>query len=129
MPVPSRLWPSSPTAAAGPMAVPMPIRRASYGLRGRRPRTAAIACDVAAAAAQTLCMNGNAGFCPWHRRVPADLVSRQGAEGTRVTVVRDLDAVLIRAYEEGRLPAEMGVPWAVAGRDLELRGYAHFPCS
>jgi hypothetical protein len=60
---------------------------------------------------------------------PAELVSRQGEEGTRVTVVRDLDTVLIRAYEEGRLPAEMGTPWAVAGRDLEMQGYERYPRS
>ena len=88
-----------------------------------------IACDVAAAAAQTLCMNGMQDSAPRIAGFPADLVSRQGEEGTRVTVVRDLDIVLIQAYEAGRLPAEMGVAWAVAGRELELRSYNRFPRS
>lgn len=89
----------------------------------------AIACDIEAAAAQTLCMNGMQDSAPGIAEFPAELVSRQGEEGARVTVVRDLDTVLIRAYEEGRLPAEMGVPWAVPGRSLELRAYARFPFS
>jgi predicted dehydrogenase len=88
-----------------------------------------IACDIEAAAAQTLCMNGMQDSAPGIAGFPADLVSRQGDAGARVTVVRDLDGVLIRAYEEGRLPAEMGVPWAVAGRALEVRGYERFPRS
>ena len=89
----------------------------------------AIACDLEAAMAQTLCMNGMQDSAPRIADFPAELVSRQGEEGTRVTVVRDLDTVLIRAYEEGRLPAEMGTPWAVAGRDLEMQGYERYPRS
>lgn len=89
-------------------------------------RGGAIACDVEAASAHTLCMNGMqesaepAGF-------PARMVSRQGEEGARVTVVDGLDTALEQAYERGVLPAEMGLPWAVAGREVDLRGYAEFP--
>ncbi len=89
----------------------------------------AIACDIEAAAAQTLCMNGMQDSAPGIAGFPPEWVSRQGDEGARVTVVRDLDRVLVRAYEEGRLPAEMGVPWAVPGRDLEVSTYTVFPRS
>jgi predicted dehydrogenase len=86
-----------------------------------------IACEVAAAAAQTVCMNGMQDAAAGIRGFPAEQVSQVGDAGSRVTVVRDLDTILIRAYEEGRLPAEMRVPWAVSGRDLDVRGYEVFP--
>lgn len=93
--------------------------------RGQGP----IACTVAAATAQTLCMNGMQESATPIAGFPAEMVSRQGDEGTRVTVVAGLDAALIRAYEQGRLPAELGLPWAVAGREIDLQGYERFPRS
>jgi hypothetical protein len=72
-------------------------------------------------------MNGMQDAAAGIRGFPAEQVSQVGDAGSRVTVVRDLDTILIRAYEEGRLPAEMRVPWAVSGRDLDVRGYEVFP--
>lgn len=83
-------------------------------------------CGIEAASAQTLCINGmqdSAPIVPF----PAELISVQGEGADRVTAVNGLAAVLTRAYEEGRLPAELGVPWAVPGREVDLRQYEYYP--
>jgi len=89
----------------------------------------AVACDVTAATAQTLCMNGMQESATPIAGFPPELLSRPGADGARVTVVAGLDDILIGAYDAGRLPAELGVPWAVSGREVDLRGYDRFPRS
>jgi hypothetical protein len=88
---------------------------------------AGLACDIEAASAQTLCMNGMQDSAPGIAQFPPELVSVEGEPGNRATVVKGLDTVLIRAYEAGRLPAELGVPWAVPGRELDLTAYESFP--
>lgn len=86
-----------------------------------------LACDAEAASAQTLCMNGMQDSAPCIAQFPPEQIELQGEAGSRVTVVKGLDALLVRAYTEGRLPAELGAPWAVPGRELDLRRYVWFP--
>jgi predicted dehydrogenase len=51
---------------------------------------------------------------------PGALVRVEGEPGTRKTWVDGLEQVLSESYVAGRLPSEMGVAWAKAGRTVEV---------
>jgi len=56
---------------------------------------------------------------------PADLVERVHAQGVRrVAGLRD---ALLACYSRALLPAEAGMPWARAGRLVDLAGYRSYP--
>lgn len=84
-------------------------------------------CGLAAAAGQTLAVNGMHEACPEIHDFPAGLVKSEGEGATRRLAVEGLDEAFERSFEEGRLPSELGVPWAVKGERVDLRDYAAFP--
>ena len=45
----------------------------------------------------------------------------------RVWVVPGLADVLRKCYEKNKLPSELGVPWAKAGKVVDLTDYHQFP--
>jgi hypothetical protein len=47
-------------------------------------------------------------------------------ESTKITWVEGLNDVLKRCYQEWKLPHEIGVEWARAGKTMDLRGYQYF---
>jgi predicted dehydrogenase len=79
--------------------------------RVRRPGD--IPCGVEAAAAQTVCVTAMHESAPEIVTVPALL--RRGRLDDCVHVVR-LEEELLRCYQSGVLPSEIGCPWAVPGR-------------
>ncbi len=84
-------------------------------------------CGAAAASGQTLAVNGLQDSRPDVVEIPSPLrvVERTGpSEWMRI---RELDEAWERCYDESRLPSEIGVPWARAGRRINLRGYRNFP--
>jgi predicted dehydrogenase len=87
--------------------------------------TAPVACGVEAASSQTLAVNGMHESVPDAVAFPSALVGRDPA-AIRL-FVPGLAATLARCYEEGRLPSESGVDWAVAGPEVDVDGYAVFP--
>jgi predicted dehydrogenase len=105
---------------------------AAAGDGGARPL-----CGLEAAASQTLCMNGIQDSMPEIRDFPAGLVRTvEGSGGRRLAVetpgarrlvVDGLDEDLAACYDAGRLPSEMGLPWAAPGATVDLREYAAFP--
>ena len=56
-----------------------------------------------------------------------DPVVQAGEGDASVSVAVGLEAAIIQAYEQGKLPAELGFPWAKAGRTLSLDDYVSFP--
>ncbi len=87
-----------------------------------------ILCGPEAAGAQTLCMNGMQESAGAITRFPADMVRCNTADpGKKITYAEGLGTVLVRAFEGGLLPNELGVPWAVAGQRLDLHHYETFP--
>jgi predicted dehydrogenase len=84
-------------------------------------------CGVAAASAQTLCMNGAQDSAGAITDFPSALVSRTAGDDP-VTVVAGLDALMIQAFGANVLLAELGgVEWARGGRPLDVTAYASFP--
>jgi predicted dehydrogenase len=80
-------------------------------------------CGIAASTAQTRAMNGtqeSALILPF----PAGLIQDEGERGW----VEGLSEAMLACYQRNLLPSELGdVPWAQAGRVVDLRGYDHFP--
>ena len=86
---------------------------------------ATIVCGPEAAMSQTLGVNGMHDSVSEVTCFPSSLVRREGAPER--LFVAGLDDLLVRCYENGILPSEAGVEWAVAGRTVDLAGYRHFP--
>ena len=87
-----------------------------------------VACGVAAASAQTLCING-AQESAEIAAFPRDLVCVEDrGDGDRLTWVDGLREALKQCYDRGVLPAECpGLTWARAGAKIGLAGYSSFP--
>ena len=89
---------------------------------------APVACGVAAATAEVLCVNGLHESVPAIADIPPDLIEVTGEPGDQRVVVRGLAEALTACYGKGVLPSELGgLPWARPGRTVNLRGYEFFP--
>jgi hypothetical protein len=84
-------------------------------------------CGVAAASGQTLAVNGLQDSRPDIVEIPAALRVIERAGRSEWIRIRDLDEAWGRCYEQRRLPSEIGVTWARAGRRIDLRNYRDFP--
>lgn len=78
-------------------------------------------CGVQAALSQILCLNAAQESAPEIVGFPPGLVRREGEPGRDRLRVEGLDEALAEAYEKERLPSEMGVPWARAGREIAVQ--------
>ena len=78
------------------------------------------ACGIEAAMAQTMVMAAVHESVPEAVDFPPSLVRASGDRGRQKRWVEGLDRVLINAYEQGRLPHELGIPWAVAGETISV---------
>ncbi|MBX2998181.1 MAG: Gfo/Idh/MocA family oxidoreductase [Caldilineaceae bacterium] len=86
--------------------------------RGERPL-----CGIEAALAQTRCMNGVQESSEIHS-FPQELRHNEGERGW----IEGLSEIFFDCYQKGILPAERGdIPWARAGKTVDLRGYDQFP--
>lgn len=85
-----------------------------------------ISCGPEAASMQVLAMNGIQEATPI---ITFDPVVQAGEGDASVSVAVGLEAAMIQAYEAGKLPSELGFPWAKAGRTLALDDYVSFPSS
>jgi predicted dehydrogenase len=135
----SGLWAELPDGTRKEYGVPdaEPMNKLWQSIAGVREERARPLCGLAAAASQTLCMNGIQDSMAEIRDFPAGLVravegtgSRRLAvetPGSRRVVVDGLDEALARCYEAERLPSEMGLAWSAKGTVIDLREYAAFP--
>ena len=85
-----------------------------------------ILCGPEAAAEQTRVMNGAQESADPITDFPADLVKISGAEGQRLTFVRDLQEHWTRCYESNLMPSDADIAWAKKGRTIDLTDYTHF---
>ena len=86
-----------------------------------------IVCGPEAASSQTLCMNGMQESMPEIVQFPKDLIRIEGEPGKRLAFVEGLADALTRCYEPGKLPSELALPWAFAGKEIDLTDYKSFP--
>jgi predicted dehydrogenase len=75
-------------------------------------------CGIEAALSQTVCMLGaqHSSVTPF----PADLVKEQRTDDNSRRWVHGLDDHMRRCYDTGRLPSELGLPWAVGAGRMDL---------
>ena len=86
-----------------------------------------VPCGLEAARSQTVCMNGAQDSVERVVDIPMGLVRVEPRAAGRLTWVPGLAETWQRCYGAGALPSEMGVPWARAGRRVELAQYQYFP--
>jgi predicted dehydrogenase len=90
-------------------------------LRGERQ---ALLCPLALARTQVLITCATFDSAPV-ATLPEQVVRVRQEDG--LVWVEGMDEVVQRAAQEGQLFSEMGVPWARAGRRVDLQGYGYFP--
>lgn len=85
-------------------------------------------CGLEAAEAQLICVNGAQESCEV-MDFPAEIVKKKPGEGDNgdLTFAEGLNGIMKQCWAENRLPSEGGVPWARAGREIDLRGYRSYP--
>lgn len=80
-------------------------------------------CGIEAAAAQTQVMLAALDSSGEPRRFPDSMVSWRGEPGERKVEVAGLDAALTEGYTAGKLPSELAIEWAVAGREVSVASW------
>ncbi|HOW86759.1 MAG TPA: Gfo/Idh/MocA family oxidoreductase [Candidatus Aminicenantes bacterium] len=135
----SGLWAEFPDGRRKDYGVPdaEPMNKLWQSIEGAREGGARPVCGLAAAASQTLCMNGIQDSMPEIRDFPAGMVRTVDGlaaprtvietPGAKRRVVEGLDEALAACYEAEKLPSELGLPWSAGGEEIDLREYAAYP--
>jgi len=79
-------------------------------------------CGIEASLPHTQCVNAAQKSAPEIVAFPADAIQVSGEVGHRKTSVKDLGDVLMRCYDEWKLPTEISAPWAKAAKDIPIAG-------
>ena len=75
---------------------------------------------VETAVPEVLCANG-ADLSHPVSTIPEKFVTRIGELGARMTHIEGLEDGLLHCFENGILPSEAGIPWAVPGKTIEVQ--------
>jgi len=103
-----------------------PLRKLRLAIEGVESGISPL-CGIAAAAIQTLALNGmQESSSPIHP-FSSTLIEERGETLDRRLIVRGLDDALRACYEAGRLPSEMGFSWSVPGESIDLSNYLEYP--
>ena len=89
-------------------------------------------CTPENARPQTLAINGAHESCPRIFDIPKALVedvydTLPDGGKTRFVVVKGLDDLIHRTFEEGKLFSELGAEWAQRTKPFDMAGYTRFP--
>jgi predicted dehydrogenase len=87
--------------------------------------TRPIVCGPEAALPQTICINGLQEYVTQIAAFPEAMISWSG-DGARL-LVDGLGEALLDSYRNNRLPGELGYPWAVKGKAVDLKEYIYYP--
>ena len=77
-------------------------------------------CGIEAAEPHTRCTWAAQQSCPEITTFDDALICIEGPAGARKTWVEGLGEALERCYDEGKLPSELGVPWARSARNVTV---------
>ena len=91
-----------------------------------------VLCTPENARPQTLAINGAHESCPRIIDIPKALTEEvyedlPDGEKTRFVVVKGLDDLIHRTFEEGKLFSELGAEWAQRTEPFDMAGYTRFP--
>ena len=84
-------------------------------------------CGLEQAAPQVLAVNLAFESSSGITTVPASARTETMLGDSPLVAIRGLEEVLQAAYHEGKLPSELGVPWAVSSETIVAEGYTSFP--
>ncbi len=91
-------------------------------------------CPPEVCRSHTLCVNGAHESCPMIQNFPSSeitVVTDKEMPPSEAMAVFDrvpnLNTLLQSAFEQRKLPSEIGIPWAVASKPFNLQSYDHFP--
>ena len=90
----------------------------------------AFVCSLDIAGVQTLMVNGAHESSDIHT-VPAQYIRREtfqqeGHPDTVKTIIEGVDEAIERSFTEEKFFSEVGAPWAVAGKRVDMKEYAEF---
>lgn len=83
-----------------------------------------VVCGLEAAYSHTLCINGMQDSMPDIQDFPQEYIRYDDVR--QITWVEGLAEVMKECFKEWKLPSELNVPWAKAGREIDLRNYTEF---
>lgn len=83
-----------------------------------------VVCGIEAATSHTICINGMQESVWPIPYFPGNLIKYD--EKSKITWVEGLNDVLKICYQQWKLPHEVGVEWAKAGKAMDLKGYQYF---
>ncbi len=84
-------------------------------------------CTPEIARAQTLCINGLHCSSPEITNFPPDSIEEHyDNQKDRYLVIKDLDELLERSFEERKLFSELGARWAIESQPFDLTGFTEF---
>jgi len=77
-------------------------------------------CGIEASSVHTLCVAAAAESCPDIATFDAAMIRYVGDPGHRISSVIGLADAFRQAYQAGKLPSEMGLPWAKVGKTVAV---------
>lgn len=87
-------------------------------------------CPPEVARAQTLCINGAHESCPEITTIAKEHVETEDRNGDVFHIVKDMDALLERSFQEKKLLSELqATSWAKPSKPFDMAGYTHYPKS
>lgn len=96
------------------------------GLLARLEDPGAFVCGLEIAERQTLCVNGAHESSSVHPLEGREVAHRGEGAGC-LRYLPGIEGVMEEAFDRGALFSELGVPWAVRGKGIDLSGYERFP--
>ena len=83
-------------------------------------------CSLEMTRSYVLAINGAYESNGWPRPIPAEYIERVDEDDSVATYVRDIDATILRAFDQHKLFSDIGVPWAEASEWFSVEDYGHF---
>lgn len=84
-------------------------------------------CTPDIAMAQTLCVNGVHESSDVNTLPPGLIMEKNDNNGASVRIIKDIENIVKRAFDEETLFSELGLDWAMPGQLINMENYSNFP--
>ena len=85
-----------------------------------------VACPPEAAKPHTVTVNALYKSFPRILDVPSSLTKSKGEEGEKLVYSEEMEEALVKSFEQGCLPSELGIEWCRPGNTVDVREYDSF---